>query len=134
MPVSPRFSTLPVAIAVVHAPRWPVVSQISMATCRSPVFEPGELGEIVGLHVFDVVAGLLQHLAHDLGGDELAGPVVQRELDRIGRFLRSGGQAEQQRDKAIAPAALSKARAVIEDPLSLKHPCRRSQVLAGTRD
>jgi hypothetical protein len=38
-PVSPRLTTWPVAVASSMAPR-PVVSQISMATCRSPVFRP----------------------------------------------------------------------------------------------
>ena len=50
-------------------------------------FQPGELGQIIGLNIFDVVATLFQHLAHQLGGDQLARPVVQRQLDRIGGLL-----------------------------------------------
>ena len=50
-------------------------------------FQPGELRQIIRLNIFDAVASLLQHLAHDLGRDQLPGPVVQCQLDRIGRIL-----------------------------------------------
>ena len=39
MPVSPRFSTFPVAVASSIA-SLPVVAQISMATSKSPVLRP----------------------------------------------------------------------------------------------
>ena len=49
--------------------------------------EAGELGEIVGLHVFDVEPGVLQRLAHEPRGDQLPGPVVQRELYGVFRVF-----------------------------------------------
>jgi hypothetical protein len=53
-------------------------------------FQPGELRQIVCLDVFDVMARLAQHLAHQLRCDQLPGPVVQRQPDRIGRVLAVG--------------------------------------------
>ena len=46
-------------------------------------FQAGELGDVVGLNVFDIVTGFFQYFAHDAGRDELAGPVMEREFDRI---------------------------------------------------
>ena len=55
-----------------------------------------ELRDVIGLHVLDVVAHLIEHRAHDVGGDVLAGPVVDGELDRIlrlhGRRGRRAGE------------------------------------------
>jgi MFS family permease len=67
-------------------------------------FQSGKLGQIVGLHIFDVVAHRLQDTAHDLGGDQLAGPVVQRELDRVLglRHLRTGVGGEAKPGQAHA--------------------------------
>ena len=39
-------------------------------------FKAGKLRQIIGLHIFNVVASALQHLAHQLGGNQLAGPVM----------------------------------------------------------
>lgn len=56
-------------------------------------FKPGELRKVIGLDIFDGEARLLQHRTHELGGDELPGPVVQREADRVGCVLCRGRQA-----------------------------------------
>ena len=53
-------------------------------------FQPGELREVIGLHIFDVIARLLKDIPHQARGDQLSGPVMQRQLDRVGRFLRLG--------------------------------------------
>ena len=59
--------------------------------------EAGELGDVVGLLVLDVVTGLLQHLAHDVGGDVLAGPVMDGQNDRIlGFHFRRGRRHDAQ--------------------------------------
>ena len=49
-----------------------------------------ELRDVVGLHVFDVVAHLVEHRAHDVGRDVLAGPVMDGELDRVLRLHGRG--------------------------------------------
>src|SRR3546814_3744420 len=71
--------------------------------------QPGELRDVVGLHVLHVVACLLQHRAHDLCGDELAGPVVQGELDGVLRFdlglcRARSAEADSQRRPLILPS------------------------------
>ena len=49
-------------------------------------FQACKLGDVVSLNVFDVVAGFLQDLSHELGRDQLAGPVMKCQLDRIAGF------------------------------------------------
>ena len=46
-------------------------------------FEASKLRNIIGLHVFHIVAGFFEHLTHEGGGDELARPVMQCQFDRI---------------------------------------------------
>ena len=100
MPVAPRFTTLPVAVASSIASPAGGLPHLHRHV-QVAGLQPGELRQVVGLHVFDVVAGLLQHAAHQLGGDELAGPVVQRHADRVGRLrLRPRRGAERERRAA----------------------------------
>ncbi len=58
--------------------------------------EPGELRDVIRLHVFDVVTGFFQHLAHDVRGQVLPGPVVNRQLDRILGLDRAGRHCQRQ--------------------------------------
>jgi hypothetical protein len=44
----------------------------------------------VGGHVFGLVARLVEQLADDVGADDLARPVVQRNLDRVRRLGMDG--------------------------------------------
>ena len=61
----------------------------------------------IGLDVFDVIARFLQDLTHQRRGDQLAGPVVQRQLDRIGTFLsQSGAGGHQYRGDHPVPGVL----------------------------
>src|SRR3546814_2804575 len=57
------------------------ISDWSSDVCSSDL-----AGEIVGSHVFDVVAELGEDGAEDVRVDVDAGPVEQRDLDRVGRF------------------------------------------------
>lgn len=51
-------------------------------------FQTRKLRGGIGLHIFDVVAGLFEDAANDSGVDQLTTPVVHRELDRIRRLRR----------------------------------------------
>ena len=52
-------------------------------------FQAGELGDVVGLLVFHVITHLFQHPAHDMGGDVLAGPIVNGQNYGIFRLWRA---------------------------------------------
>ena len=46
-------------------------------------FQTRELGDVIGLNIFNIVSGFLQKLAEDRGIDDLPGPVMRGDLDRI---------------------------------------------------
>ena len=57
-------------------------------------FEAGELRDVIRLHVFDVIAGFFQYLAHQRRRQVLPGPVMQGQLDRVFRLDRARRQGE----------------------------------------
>jgi hypothetical protein len=60
-----------------------------------------ELRQVISRHVFDRLARLFQHRAHDPRADELPRPVVQRQLDRhlLGRLLGAAPQGNGEAEK-----------------------------------
>ena len=96
----------------------------------------GQAGEIVGGRIFDRVAELLEDAAEDLGVEVDAGPVEQRDLDRIARFrrLRVGGWRPKADSHKRSRAHSQKLDVHSVLPLyELRHPNSPSRALPARR-
>jgi hypothetical protein len=102
----PGFAGLDAEIAQLHHLAGGGRLVIGLAHIVRPDFQGGghravldrlELRQIAGRGIFHIVAHALQHFAGDIGGDVLAGPFIDRQLDRIGAFGDAGRLGRRQR-------------------------------------